>query len=597
MRVRVRSPSLRRPGTYCRPREALIKTIRIATLVLLALLALGCDDMLQHDHPEEPTPPDPRTGPPSWTDNTGPTQTWTRGTAISTFTVPPVDAGSPAPTYSASGLPSGLRFHPSARRITGTPTVAGTGMITVMATNTAGTATWTMAWTVTALPPEPEPEPDPDLDLNADREILLAAQYVLDEGGLGWNARTPVDEWVGVWVDGSPKRVAGLSLYRGLTGELSGEIPASLGGLSELKHLGLSGGLSGKIPASLGRLSKLEDLSLGGNDLSGEIPASLGNLSDLYSLSLRYNDLDGEIPAWFGNLPKLHFLDIDGSGLDGCLPSALRSRLNQGGSDIDWYAFCDDVPPPPPDPRSEFDIDIHYLGLTSAAIGRSHVNGRSSGRVSVVQNEIERAVTWWESKITGDIPDEPLSMSFFCGREVSWFVNGQTIDDIAVIVEIGTDAPRNGGRAFVCHARGYGGTYPPEGFALPLLARIVIHEDWIRGVGESYAFDGPGRIEKLVRHELGHALGFDRDVFRALDLTEVANGQWRFTGATARAQFARTNLPWEVADVKQYGVPLTSDESHLPFYNQIMSPSAPWEESLLTLAMMKDLGYPGVVLP
>ena len=243
-----------------------IKTIRIATLVLLALLALGCDDMLQHDHPEEPTPPDPRTGPPSWTDNTGPTQTWTRGTAISTFTVPPVDAGNPAPTYSASGLPSGLRFHPSARRITGTPTVAGTGIITVMATNTAGTATWTMAWTVTALPPEPEPEPEPepDLGLNADREILLAAQYVLDEGGLGWDARTPVDEWVGIWVDGSPKRVAGLSLYRGLTGELSGEIPASLGGLSELKHLGLSGGLSGEIPASLGRLSKLEDLSLGG---------------------------------------------------------------------------------------------------------------------------------------------------------------------------------------------------------------------------------------------------------------------------------------------------------------------------------------------
>ena len=327
----------------------------------------------------------------------------------------------------------------------------------------------------------------------------------------------------------------------------------------------------------------------------------MGNLSELYSLSLRYNDLSGEIPAWFGNLPKLHFLDIDGSGLDGCLPSALRSRLNRGGSDIDWYAFCDDVLPPLPEPRSDFDIDIHYLGLTPAAIGRSSVNGRASGRVSIVQKEIERAVRWWESKITGDIPDEILSRSFFCGGKVSWFVNGQTIDDLAVIVEIGTDAPRNGGRSFVCHGRGYGegygGTYPPEGFALPLLARIVIHEDWIRGIGESYAFDGPRRIEKLVRHELGHALGFDRGVFRTLGLTEVANGHWRFTGATARAQFHRTNLPWDVADVRQYGVPLTTDESHLPFHNQIMSPSAPCEESLLTLAMMKDLGYPGVVLP
>lgn len=331
-------------------------------------------------------------------------------------------------------------------------------------------------------------------------------------------------------------------------------------------------------------------------DLNGTVPDSLSDLAELYSLSLRYNGLTGEIPASWARLTKLHFLDIDGSGLDGCLPSALRSRLNQGGSDIDWYPFCDDVLPALPEPRSDFDIDIHYLGVNSAAIGRPAANGRASGRVSVFEGEVDRAVKWWESKITGDIPDDPLSRSYYC-RNVGWLVKGQTVDDIAVIVEIGKDAPRNGGRAFVCQPRGTGGTYPEEGFALPILARIVIHEDYVRSRGEDYAWDGPGRIEKLVRHELGHALGFDRVVFRALNLTEVAGGQWRFTGATARAQFARTGLPWDVDDVKKYGVPLTSDESHLPFHRQIMSPRAPWEESLLTLAMMKDLGYPGVVLP
>ena len=369
---------------------------------------------------------------------------------------------------------------------------------------------------------------------------------------------------------------------------LTGEIPESLGNLSKLSVLYLGGGyngggLTGEIPASLGNLSKLEILSLSFNDLTGEVPESLENLSELYSLSLRYNDLTGEIPASLGNLSKLEFLDLDGSGLSGCIPTALRRTLNRGGSDLDYYSFCDDIPEPLREPESEFDIDLHYLGLTASAIGRDSVNGRSSGRVSVVRDEIERAATWWESKITGDIADEAITSSR-CGRSVEWFIKGsQTIDDLVVIVEIGTEAPRTGARAFVCQTRTVGG--------LPLLARVVVHKDWLRGVGENYAFSGPGRIERLIRHELGHALGFTREVFVALGLTQVANGHWRFTGATARAWFPQTNLPWPLDDVQEHGVPLTSDESHLPFRNQIMSLSAPWEERTLTLAIMADLGY------
>ena len=130
---------------------------------------------------------------------------------------------------------------------------------------------------------------------------------------------------------------------------------------------------------------------------------------------------------------------------------------------------------------------------------------------------------------------------------------------------------------------------------LPVLARVVVHEDWLRGVGEGYPFSEPGRIERLLRHELGHALrhalGFTRDVFEVLGLTRVAGGHWRFTGATARAWFPQTGLPWSLDDVQEHGVPLTSDQSHLPLRNQIMSASAPWEQSMLTLAMMADLGY------
>ena len=140
--------------------ERIMKTIRIATLVLLALMALGCEELVQ---PTEggPVDPGPSTSPPSWTDDTGDAQTWTHGSAISPFTVPAVNAGHPVPTYSASGLPSGLQFSPSTRQITGTPDTAGAGTITVTATNASGTDTWMMAWTVTAPPVDPGPSTSP----------------------------------------------------------------------------------------------------------------------------------------------------------------------------------------------------------------------------------------------------------------------------------------------------------------------------------------------------------------------------------------------------------------------------------------------------
>ena len=80
------------------------------------------------------------------------------------------------------------------------------------------------------------------------------------------------------------------------TNNLSGEIPAELGSLSNLEYLNLSfNGLSGEIPAELGSLSNLKELLLDANGLSGEIPAELGSLSNLQLLVLHRNELSGEI--------------------------------------------------------------------------------------------------------------------------------------------------------------------------------------------------------------------------------------------------------------------------------------------------------------
>ena len=110
-------------------------------------------------------------------------------------------------------------------------------------------------------------------------------QRTVRTGGISanWLSDAPPGEWEGVVTNDDDGRVIELNLN---LNDLSGEIPAELGSLSNLEILNLSGNeLSGEIPAGLGSLSNLTKLSLLGNDLSGEIPAELGSLSNLEILT------------------------------------------------------------------------------------------------------------------------------------------------------------------------------------------------------------------------------------------------------------------------------------------------------------------------
>ena len=201
-----------------------------------------------------------------------------------------------------------------------------------------------------------------------DCETLLASSDILSGAALlNWSAKTPISQWDGVVIDGSPARIAGLYLYsRELTGEipdqlgrltgleilwlhdnlLSGELPAALGSLSRLEQLSLSRNrLSGGLPAAMGNLTNLEFLSLSRNLLTDKIPAELGNLSNLEELWLYENDLSGEIPPELGNLTSLTHLAMEGNQLTGVIPPELGNLTSLTLLDMEGNQLTGTIPP------------------------------------------------------------------------------------------------------------------------------------------------------------------------------------------------------------------------------------------------------------
>ncbi|KAL6657767.1 hypothetical protein ACP70R_005547 [Stipagrostis hirtigluma subsp. patula] len=108
-------------------------------------------------------------------------------------------------------------------------------------------------------------------------------------------------------------------------GDVRGQIPSAVGGLTELMSLSLFRlpGLTGPIPPCLTALSKLQFLTISHTNVSGAIPESLARLRSLDSVDLSNNQLTGHIPAAFADLPNLRSLDLRHNRLTGPIPAGL----------------------------------------------------------------------------------------------------------------------------------------------------------------------------------------------------------------------------------------------------------------------------------
>ena len=190
-------------------------------------------------------------------------------------------------------------------------------------------------------------------------------------------------------------RLTNLELLELIRNRLSGEIPGDLGSLANLQELLLSENqLSGEIPTELGNLTNLLVLELSWNQLSGEIPAELGNLANLESLWLPSNQLSGEIPAELGRLSNLQEMHIWSNQLTGEIPAELGNLTNLGGLELGWNQLSGEIP--------------EELGNLSNLKDLVLVGNRLSGEIPAELGSLAslELLALHDNRLSGEIPAE-----------------------------------------------------------------------------------------------------------------------------------------------------------------------------------------------
>ncbi|MBV9962261.1 MAG: T9SS type A sorting domain-containing protein [Parafilimonas sp.] len=184
-----------------------------------------------------------------------------------------------------------------------------------------------------------------EAQVNASDSLALVDLYN-NTNGTGWKNSTnwltakPVSKWYGVTVTGN--RVTSVSLT---FNKLSGQLPASVGNLSELTDLELyNNNLQGSLNTVI-KLTKLLTLDLSSNAFTGNIPGQLSQLSQLKTLSLSNNKLTGSIPASICTIKPLQKLYLGNNQLSGSIPKNIDSLVFLGFLNLSYNHLSGDLPP------------------------------------------------------------------------------------------------------------------------------------------------------------------------------------------------------------------------------------------------------------
>jgi hypothetical protein len=190
-----------------------------------------------------------------------------------------------------------------------------------------------------------------------DKDALLAARSALDPSDRvlsSWSAATDpcLDDWVGVkcncfpFFEGDAPTAAAGDRPTACTPRVSRRAsePARVLQLN-LGDLRITGGamLEGAVPASLGGLVELRVLNLGWNNLTGALPAELARLEALEYLHVGGNRLQGRLPAFLGGMAALRFAGLDANAFEGPLPPEWCAGAFSTFDVEDNAGLCDEV--------------------------------------------------------------------------------------------------------------------------------------------------------------------------------------------------------------------------------------------------------------
>ena len=488
-----------------------IRWLAVVTVLAIVVVLSACSD--------DPAPTAEPTAAPTATPTDTPTAEPTAApTAI------PTDTPTAEPTAAPAATPTDT---PTAE-----PTAAPTATLTPIATPTptpTPTATPTSAPTDTPTPAA------------VDRARLVALYEATDGANWtnndNWLSNRPIGEWHGVTTDNGG-RVTELSLSEN---ELSGEIPAELGNLSNLESLWLGyNQLSGEIPAELGSLAKLGWLWLENNQLSGEIPAELGNLANLVELNFSVNQLSGKIPAELGNLASLEWLWLWDNQLSGEIPVGLGNLAKLERLWLNDNQLSGEIP-----------AELGNLtSLGSLDLDGNQLSGEIPGHLGNLDNLY--TLSLGDNQLSGEIPEELGSLAnlqslYLAGNQLGGCIPGSLRDQLDM------DYSDLGGLPF-CGASALPAIGETDRAALVALyeatngANWTSNDNWLsdRPIGEWHGVttDRSGRVTKLsldfnqLSGEIPEELG------SLVNLQEMLLSENQLSGEIPTELGNLTNLEW-----------------------------------------------------